>query len=130
LRGADLEKCRNKLVEKVKAKRTPKFERVLAHICAQPASTRTDLQRSTLEREQKIHAEITRGVIRTAVKVTGGARILWKFAVSRGYVPRNIVQDVKKSTLPPRMENDVIDENILNPMKIERLIQHTPPSIL
>ena len=112
--AASLEKCRNELVLKVQAERTAKFDRVLA---ADP----------TLKtREAEIRATIKRGGIRAAGKMIGTARMLWKFAVSRGHAVRNIAQDVKKPTALALVESGVIDQNILTPAEVERHLANMP----
>jgi integrase len=124
--AADLERARNELVKRALAERTERFERLLARIRATPPEKRTEQHLATLGREPEIRASIARGGIRAAAKMVGCARTLWKFAVSRGYVVRNIAQDVKKPAVPSAVETNVIDQNILTPAEIERLIEHTP----
>ena len=126
IRAADLERCRNALVLKVQAERTEQFERVLLRIRSKPEKKRIDQERSTLEREPQIREEIARGGVVAAAKVVGCARTLWKFAVARGYVPRNVALDVKKPSPVRVVETGVIDQNILNPVEIERLIGAAP----
>jgi integrase len=113
--AGELERCRNELVMQVQAERTAKFELVLAK------------DESLKVREEEIRAEIARGGIRAAAKMVGCARTLWKFAVSRGYAVRNIAADVKKPAALQVVETDVIDENILTPAEIARLIANAPP---
>jgi len=112
--AGDLEQCRNGVVEAVKRERTEKLERVLKR--------RPELRK----RESELREQIARGGARTAAKVVGTARTLWKFAVSRGYAARNIASDVKKPKAPPVVATGVIDQNILTPTEIVRLLAHVP----
>ena len=108
--SADLERLRNGLVESIRRRQADAFERTLAK--------RPELA----ERAEEIRAQIARGGVRAAAKVVGCARTLWKFAVSRGYVARNIAADVKKPKAERTVETDVIDQNILNPTEIGMLL--------
>ncbi len=112
--AASLEKCRNELVALVQAERTAAFDRVLV------------LDPKLREREAEIRANIQRGGFRAAAKMIGTARMLWKFAVSRGYAAQNVAQFVKKPSAPARVETGVIDQNILNPSEVSLLMEHTP----
>jgi integrase len=123
LRGitaSNLEKCRNELVIQVQSERLEKFERVLASVKAKVKPGDTD--KAFIARADELRAEIKRGGIRATGKMIGCARMLWKFATSRGYASRNIALDVKKPTSPPLAESGVIDSNILTPAEIERHI--------
>ncbi len=123
--AADLERCRNELVLKVQGERTAQFERVLA--AAKNKVKPTDADTALIARESAIRTEIERGGIRSAGKMVGCARTLWKFAVSRGYAVRNIASDVKKPTTPAVVHDGVIDQNILTPAEVEALINSTDP---
>ena len=112
--AADLERCRNQLVEQVRSEQAARFDRTLRN---------NDV---LAEREQELRADIARGGIRAAAKVIGCARTLWKFAVARGYAARNIAQDVRKPKVERAVESDVIDSNILTPAEIARLLAAAP----
>jgi integrase len=86
----------------------------------------TEDDKAFIARADELQADINRGGIRAAGKVIGCARILWKFAVSRGYAARNIAVDVKKPTTPALVESGVIDSNILTAAEIERHIASMP----
>jgi integrase len=122
LRGitsADLERCRNELVDKVRAERTAKFERALA---AATGARLTELK----ARETETRAEIARGGPRAAAKMVGCARTIWKFAVARGLAARNIADNVRKPTVVRSIESGVVDSNILTPAEIEQMITGAP----
>jgi integrase len=118
--AADLERGRNDLVQTVQAERTAVFERVLAK--AQCKAKPKERDNYLIAREQEVRAGITRCGIRAAGKMVGHARTLWRFAVARGYVARNIANEVKKPTAPRLAETGVIDQQILAPAEVERLI--------
>jgi integrase len=125
IKAADLELCRNELVLKVQIERAAAFERILA--AAKNKEKLTDADKALIARETEIRADIERGGIRATAKMVGTARTLWKFAVSRGYAPRNVGGDVKKPASPTVVQDGVIDQNILTPAEVEQLIAATVP---
>ena len=108
--AGDLERLRNTLVERVRAEQLAKFERALKR---NPALA---------DRADAIRARIQASGVRAAAKVIGTARTLWKFAVSRGYAPRNVAEDVKKPKAIAAAATGIIDANILTPSEIARLL--------
>ena len=125
--AGDLEKCRNELIKKVVSERMAQFEVVLAKAKARSAAAQTEADAALFAAEEKKRKEIQRGGIRAAGKVIGTARTMWTWAVSRGYAPRNVAEDVKKPVKIAKPRDGVIDQNILTPVEIEHLIAHTVP---
>ena len=82
--------------------------------------------RRTTSQPMCIRAAVRARVAADVSCVVGTARMLWKFAVARGYVPRNIAKDVAKPRVERAIESGVIDENILDPAEIEQLVAAAP----
>lgn len=138
----DIEQFRNELLKQIRTKRSAALRALVqrnrdrvAALDAQAIRTPRRARRvarlrgvaESLEvRADDLDARSASGGIRTVNKALSVLRMLFNFAESRRYTSHNPARFVRK--LPRTQSADApLDQSVLTPAELERLIQHTPP---